>query len=48
MPVPFPLQVPSFGRIPPERDLLLATAGQTLWLRGLADAEGPGARPPKS
>jgi hypothetical protein len=39
--VPFPLRVPSFGRIPAERDLLLATAGQTLWLRGLADADGP-------
>jgi hypothetical protein len=39
--VPFPLRVPSFGRIQAERDLLLATAGQTLWLRGLADADGP-------
>jgi hypothetical protein len=39
--VPFPLRVPSFGRISTERDLLLATAGQTLWLRGLADADGP-------
>lgn len=41
VPAPFPLRVPSFGRIPAERDLLLATAGQTLWLRELADAEGP-------
>lgn len=41
VPVPFPLRVPSFGRIPAERDLLLGTAGQTLWLRGLADADGP-------
>lgn len=39
--VPFPLRVSAFGRIPTERELLLATAGQTLWLRGLADADGP-------
>lgn len=41
VPVPFPLRVPSFGRIPAERQLLLATAGQTLRPRGLADADGP-------
>jgi hypothetical protein len=41
VPVPFPLRVPSFGRIPAERELLLATAGQTLCLRDLADADGP-------
>ncbi len=41
VPVPFPLRVPSFGRIAAERKLLLATAGQALWLRGLADATGP-------
>jgi EspG family len=39
--IPFPLQVPSFGRVPPERDLLFATAGETLQLRGLADEDGP-------
>lgn len=41
VPVPFPLRVPSFGRIPAERELLLATAGQTLRRRDLAAAEGP-------
>jgi hypothetical protein len=41
VPLPFPLHVPSFGRIPAERDVLLATAGQTLRMRGLADDEGP-------
>lgn len=39
--LPFPLQVPSFGRVPPERDLLFAGAGETLRLRGLADDDGP-------
>ncbi len=39
--LPFPLQVPSFGRVPPERDLLLAGAGETLRMRGLADDSGP-------
>jgi len=39
--LPFPLQVPSFGRVPPERDLLFAGAGETLQLRGLADGDGP-------
>ncbi|MCA1190335.1 MULTISPECIES: ESX secretion-associated protein EspG [unclassified Saccharopolyspora] len=38
---PFPLQVPSFGRIAGEREVLLRTAGQTLELRGLADGSGP-------
>lgn len=39
--LPFPLQVPAFGRVPPERDLLFAGAGETLRLRGLADDNGP-------
>lgn len=39
--IPFPLQVPSFGEVPPERDLLFAAAGETLQLRGLADDDGP-------
>ena len=39
--IPFPLQVPSFGEVPPERDLLFASAGETLELRGLADEDGP-------
>lgn len=39
--IPFPLQVPSFGTVPPERDLLFAAAGETLQLRGLADDDGP-------
>jgi hypothetical protein len=38
---PFPLQVPSFGRVRPERELLLGAAGDTLRLRGLADGDGP-------
>ncbi|MEV6228804.1 ESX secretion-associated protein EspG [Saccharopolyspora shandongensis] len=38
---PFPLRVPSFGRIDGEREVLLATAGQTLQARGLADEDGP-------
>jgi EspG family len=39
--LPFPLQVPAFGRVQPERDVLFATAGETLRMRGLADADGP-------
>ncbi|MBN6039651.1 ESX secretion-associated protein EspG [Amycolatopsis sp. 195334CR] len=41
VPVPFPLRVPSFGRLAGERDVLLATAGEALALRGLADDRGP-------
>jgi hypothetical protein len=41
VPVPFPLRVPSFGRITAERDVLLAVAGQTLRMRWLADEAGP-------
>ncbi|HEX3779437.1 MAG TPA: ESX secretion-associated protein EspG [Pseudonocardiaceae bacterium] len=41
VPLPFPLRVPSFGRIEAEREVLLAVAGQTLRLRGLADDDGP-------
>src|SRR6266540_2738243 len=41
VPVPFPLRVPSFGRIAGEREVLLAAAGQTLRMRGLADETGP-------
>ncbi|GAA4616156.1 ESX secretion-associated protein EspG [Saccharopolyspora hordei] len=41
VPMPFPLRVPSFGRIAGEREVLLATAGHTLQLRGLADEDGP-------
>ena len=39
--IPFPLQVPSFGEVAPTRDLLFASAGETLQLRGLADEDGP-------
>jgi hypothetical protein len=39
--IPFPLQVPSFGEEPADRDILYATAGETLELRGLADEDGP-------
>lgn len=39
--IPFPLQVPSFGQVQPERDLLLAAACETLQVRGLADDDGP-------
>lgn len=39
--LPFPLRVPSFGRISGERDALLAAAGRTLRMRGLADDNGP-------
>ncbi|WP_116203434.1 ESX secretion-associated protein EspG [Amycolatopsis circi] len=38
---PFPLQVPSYGRIEGEREILFATAGQALQARGLADDSGP-------
>ncbi|MBN6038328.1 ESX secretion-associated protein EspG [Amycolatopsis sp. 195334CR] len=38
---PFPLRVPSFGRIEGERKALLAAAGQALADRGLADEDGP-------
>ncbi|WP_246258602.1 ESX secretion-associated protein EspG [Amycolatopsis anabasis] len=41
VPFPFPLRVPSFGRIAGEREVLLAAAGQTLGVRGLADESGP-------
>lgn len=41
VPFPFPLRVPSFGRITGEREVLFATAGETLRLRGLADDSGP-------
>lgn len=41
VPFPFPLRVPSFGRIEGEREVLLAAAGQTLRIRGLADETGP-------
>ena len=41
VPFPFPLRVPTFGRIPGERDVLLNTAGQALRWRGLADEQGP-------
>jgi hypothetical protein len=40
-PAPFPLRVPSFGRIPGERAVLLDTAAHALRLRGLADDTGP-------
>ena len=39
--VPFPLRVPEFGRIPGEREVLLAAAGVTLRARGLAGERGP-------
>ena len=38
---PFPLRVPEFGRIPGEREVLLAAAGATLRARGLAGERGP-------
>ncbi|MCT2582344.1 ESX secretion-associated protein EspG [Actinophytocola gossypii] len=38
---PYPLRVPSFGRVAEDRDSLLATAGYTLRERGLADEHGP-------
>jgi ESAT-6 protein secretion system EspG family protein len=41
VPLPFPLRVPSFGRIEAERAALLGVAGRTLRMRGLADEVGP-------
>jgi hypothetical protein len=41
VPFPFPLQVPSFGRLAGERDVLLAEAGHALCDRGLATGHGP-------
>lgn len=41
VPFPFPLRVPSFGRIPGEREVLMAAAARTLTARGLADETGP-------
>jgi EspG family len=38
---PFPLRVPEFGRIEGEREVLLAAAGVTLRVRGLASERGP-------
>lgn len=38
---PFPLRVPEFGRIAGEREVLLAAAGVTLRVRGLAGERGP-------
>ncbi|MDQ3790644.1 MAG: ESX secretion-associated protein EspG, partial [Actinomycetota bacterium] len=41
VPFPFPLRVPSFGRLAGERDVLLADAGRALCDRGLATGHGP-------
>lgn len=38
---PFPLRVPSFGRLAGERNALLASAGHALAARGLATDDGP-------
>ena len=38
---PFPLRVPEFGRIAGEREVLLAAAGVTMRVRGLAGRRGP-------
>ncbi|MCP2245527.1 ESX secretion-associated protein EspG [Lentzea aerocolonigenes] len=38
---PFPLRVPSFGRLADERAALLSEAGHALQARGLAEAHGP-------
>ncbi|MCX2951640.1 ESX secretion-associated protein EspG [Lentzea sp. NEAU-D7] len=38
---PFPLRVPSFGKLADERARLLAEAGHGLQARGLAEAHGP-------
>ncbi|GAB2804758.1 ESX secretion-associated protein EspG [Lentzea nigeriaca] len=38
---PFPLRVPSFGKLADERAALLAEAGHGLQARGLAEAHGP-------
>ena len=39
--IPYPLRVPSFGRVAGERDQLFAAASEALQVRGLADADGP-------
>lgn len=39
--IPYPLRVPSFGRVAGERDELFAAAAEALQVRGLADADGP-------
>ncbi len=39
--IPYPLRVPSFGRVPEERDTLYAAASETLEARELANADGP-------
>lgn len=41
VPLPFPLRVPSFGRIAAERAVLLDAAGHALRSRGLAGPTGP-------
>ncbi|AXB42796.1 ESX secretion-associated protein EspG [Amycolatopsis albispora] len=41
VPLPFPLRVPSYGRIAGEREVLFAAAGEALLVRGLADDTGP-------
>ncbi|MFD5244654.1 ESX secretion-associated protein EspG [Amycolatopsis sp. NPDC058340] len=41
VPLPFPLRIPSFGRIAGERDVSLRAAGGSLAARGLATEEGP-------
>lgn len=41
VPFPFPMRVPSFGRLTGERDVLLARAGHGLCDRGLATERGP-------
>lgn len=40
VPFPFPLRVPSFGRIPGEREVLMTAAVRTLAARGLAGDTG--------
>jgi ESAT-6 protein secretion system EspG family protein len=40
-PIPYPLRVPSYGRVAGERDGLFAAASEALQVRGLADAAGP-------
>ncbi|RSN07326.1 ESX secretion-associated protein EspG [Streptomyces sp. WAC 05977] len=41
VPLPFPLRIPSFGRIAGEREASLRAAGGSLTERGLATADGP-------
>ncbi|MFE5567855.1 ESX secretion-associated protein EspG [Amycolatopsis japonica] len=41
VPLPFPLRIPSFGRIAGEREVSLSAAGGSLAERGLATADGP-------